>query len=312
MSFVADIPDAIRNIVELFYAGNREFALSLCADGVRAQGSLLEHYELIQQILSDPPSSIQSVYDKLLHYLNHDPLDADLIGELKLDDILPAIHDVEADDDLLLDIVVSEDEAFSWPSSDPPALAGQPDVHPTYDSSLITPPKPMTSLIASPIRRGEKPTLTVDSALITPPKAMAPVVARAVVSANPNESSPQVLARPVSLSTATLISRYQALLLLGRGELSALETEELRGLEQRLEVEARPYLEPLERVLRISASVQEMKRIEGLDSHDGFVLSLVDGFTSMDDIISLSGMPEEAALFIIFKLELMGLVQIDG
>lgn len=348
MKSVTDIPDEIRNIMELFYAGNRDLALLECKNRAQNPDSPLSDCTLVLQILSNPPDTIHEAYAKLIRSSKSREIDEDFLEDMNWGDFLPSAlpeeqSQDEHDDDLSLNIVISAESGFGWPlprfTSEPslahPVFTPSPDLHaPLHtpgsslhpapqpspqnlhvDSALLTPPKPYTATKTP--RAGTqtayiaKAPLNIDSALLTPPKPFTPVIASNLSAENPNESNPQILARPVSYSTATLITRYQNLLVRGKTALSPIELEELQTLESELTTEATHYLSPLSRIPSISASFHEIKRIEGLDHHDGFVLSLIDGQTCMLDIVALSGMPEHSALFILFKLELMGLMQIN-
>jgi hypothetical protein len=92
------------------------------------------------------------------------------------------------------------------------------------------------------------------------------------------------------------------------------ENEEARGYaarcRERLEQFYQSRLGSFERTAHVAVEANELRWL-GLDHRAGFFLSHVDGMTSVDDLLDLSGMPRLEALKTLVELLDMGAVRLD-
>ena len=67
-------------------------------------------------------------------------------------------------------------------------------------------------------------------------------------------------------------------------------------------------LEPLSRIPRLKCSMAEISQRTDVNPRAGFILSLIDGFTSIADILDISAWPEPETAFILLELQQQGIV----
>ncbi|NUP05613.1 MAG: hypothetical protein HOW73_06090 [Polyangiaceae bacterium] len=87
-----------------------------------------------------------------------------------------------------------------------------------------------------------------------------------------------------------------------------------RYLESAQELLKQMYLEKLgsgDQVLRVILGPQEIQ-LMSLDHRAGFLISLIDGVATVDEILDMSGMPQLDALRLLFEMREQGVVGIDS
>ena len=67
-------------------------------------------------------------------------------------------------------------------------------------------------------------------------------------------------------------------------------------------------LEPLSRIPRLKCSMAEISQRTDVNPRAGFILSLIDGFTSITDILDISAWPEPETAYILLELQQQGIV----
>ena len=70
-------------------------------------------------------------------------------------------------------------------------------------------------------------------------------------------------------------------------------------------------LEPLSRIPRLKCSMAQISQRTDVNPRAGFILSLIDGFTSITDILDISAWPEPETAFILLELQKQGIVDFD-
>ena len=67
-------------------------------------------------------------------------------------------------------------------------------------------------------------------------------------------------------------------------------------------------LEPLSRIPRLKCSMADISQRTDVNPRAGFILSLIDGFTSIADILDISAWPEPETAFILLELQQQGII----
>ncbi len=87
--------------------------------------------------------------------------------------------------------------------------------------------------------------------------------------------------------------------------------DEQRGRKSTLETDELSKLHPLSRTPRICINMAELSRRTDIDAHAGFILSLIDGVVSINDVLSLSAWSQTETAQILCNLKARNIIDFD-